>query len=149
MAKVKESFSAGEAARITGVPYRTLDHWARTKFIAPSIAQADGIGSDRKYDFKDLVALRVAIGLRQSGVSTQALQRVTDHLRTWKDARNSELLANFKLVVTGSDVQVVFGYDEMVSVLKKPGQSAFAFTVDIGRTVQEIKQSILALRSAA
>ncbi len=40
MGKIKESFSAGEAAKITGVPYRNLDHWARTKFIVPSISEA-------------------------------------------------------------------------------------------------------------
>ena len=60
MGKIKESFSAGEAAKITGVSYRNLDHWARTKFIVPSISEARGTGTERKYAFDDLVALRVA-----------------------------------------------------------------------------------------
>jgi MerR HTH family regulatory protein len=61
-ANTKESFSAREAARIAGVPYASLDYWARTKLVVPSIADAKGTGTERRYSFNDLVALRVAAG---------------------------------------------------------------------------------------
>ena len=146
MAKARESFSAGEAARITGVPYRTLDHWARTKFIVPSIADAEGIGSERQYAFTDLVALRVAGELRKGGVSTQALRRVVHYLKTWRGSPNP--LADSQLVVIGSDVQLVLGCREMISLLNKPGQSVFAFMIDLGRAVKEVKREVQALRAA-
>src|SRR5258707_15864687 len=98
----KESFSAGEASRITGVPYLTLDHWARTKFIVPSIADADGIGTERKYAFNDLLTLRVARELREAGVSTQALRKVVERLRSLRMS-----LAESHLMVVGSDIQLV------------------------------------------
>src|SRR5258706_15415648 len=101
MALAKDSFSTGETTRITGVPYRTLDHWAKTKFIVPSIADAEGIGTERKYAFNDLVALRVARELREAGVSKQALRRIVDRLRTWKGLQSP--LGESHLMVVGSE----------------------------------------------
>jgi DNA-binding transcriptional MerR regulator len=146
MARNKESFSAGEAARITGVTYRNIDHWARTKFIAPSISDANGTGTERKYAFDDLVALRVARELRQAGVSTRALRQVVTFLREKCEVRNP--LAESKLVVVGSDVQLVKGCEGLESLLAKPGQSVFAFMLDLSRTVEEIRRDVAALRAA-
>ncbi len=81
MAKPKKSFSTREAARISCVTHRTVDYWAKTKLIVPSIADANGTGSDRLYNFDDLMALRVAGALRESGTSTQALRKVIAYLR--------------------------------------------------------------------
>jgi DNA-binding transcriptional MerR regulator len=145
MGKIKESFSAGEATKLAGVPYRTLDHWARTKFIVPSISEAQGTGTERKYGFNDLVALRVARELRDAGISTQALRRVVDFLRR-KGSQNP--LADSRLVVVGSDVQLVSGCEEIISLLNKPGQAAFAFMINLERTVEEIKHDVKILRAA-
>ena len=82
MAKATDSFSTGDAVRITGVSFRNIDYWARTKFIVPSIAEAQGTGTERRYSFSDLLALRVARELREAGVSTQSLRRVVEFLRT-------------------------------------------------------------------
>src|ERR1043166_592551 len=135
MADQKESFSAGEASRISGVPYRNLDYWARTRFIAPSISEAKGIGTERKYAFNDLVALRVARQLREAGVSTQALRTIVKFLRNKKGLEHP--LVEARLVVLGSDVKLVSSRDELISLLEKPGQSAFAFLLNLTRTVDE------------
>jgi hypothetical protein len=37
MATARDSFSTGAAVRITGVSFRNIDYWARTKFIVPSM----------------------------------------------------------------------------------------------------------------
>jgi DNA-binding transcriptional MerR regulator len=65
MAVTTDSFSTGDAVRITGVSFRNIDYWARTRFIVPSIAEAKGTGTERKYSFSDLLALRVARELRE------------------------------------------------------------------------------------
>jgi DNA-binding transcriptional MerR regulator len=146
MGNIKESFSAGEAAKITGVPYRNLDHWARTKFIVPSISDARGTGTERQYAFDDLVALRVARELREGGISTQALRRVVDKLRSMKKLQNP--LAESRLVVVGSDVKLVSSCEEVISLLDKPGQAAFAFMVNLERTIEAIKTDVKAIRAA-
>ena len=146
MGKIKESFSAGEAAQITGVPYRNLDHWARTNFIVPSISEAKGTGTERKYGFDDLVALRVARELREGGISTQALRKVVDKLRNMKGLQNP--LAASRLVVVGSDVKLVNSCEDVISLIDKPGQAAFAFMFDLQRTIETIKSDVKALRAA-
>ncbi len=140
MGSVKDSFSTGEAVRITGVSFRNIDYWARTKFIVPSIADARGTGTERRYSFSDLLALRVARELREAGISTQSLRRVVDFLRARKGIANP--LAECHLVVTGSDVQVATSPEKMMSALRRPGQTSFAFVFDLARTVGEMKQEI-------
>src|ERR1017187_599847 len=108
MAKPRESFSAGEAAKITKVPYPTLDFWARTKLIVPGVAAARGTGTERRYSFKDLVALRVARELRAGGVSTQALRKVLSSVREMEDP-----LAEARLLAIGSSIVWVKNCNEM------------------------------------
>jgi DNA-binding transcriptional MerR regulator len=140
MATATDSFSTGDAVRITGVSFRNIDYWARTKFIVPSIADAKGTGTERKYSFSDLLALRVARELREAGVSTQSLRRVVEFLRTRKGLMNP--LAECRLIITGSDVQVVTGREKIMSALLKPGQTSFAFVFDLARTVDQMKEEI-------
>jgi DNA-binding transcriptional MerR regulator len=140
MAIATDSYSTGEAVRITGVSFRNIDYWARTKFIVPSIAEAAGTGTERRYSFSDLLALRVARELREAGVSTQSLRRVVEFLRTRKGLTNP--LAECRLIVTGSDVQVATSPEKMMSALSKPGQTSFAFVFDLARTVDAMKEEI-------
>jgi DNA-binding transcriptional MerR regulator len=135
-----DSFSTGEAVRITGVSFRNIDYWARTRFIVPSIADARGTGTERKYSFSDLLALRVAGALREAGVSTQSLRPIVRFLQTRRGLKQP--LAGCRLVVTGSDVQVATSPEKVMSALMRPGQTSFAFVFDLARTVDEIKQEI-------
>jgi len=140
MAATMDSFSTGDAVRITGVSFRNIDYWARTRFIVPSIAEAKGTGTERKYSFSDLLALRVARELREAGVSTQSLRRVVEFLRRRRSLIHP--LAECRLIVTGSDVQVADSPQKIMSVLRAPGQTSFAFIFDLARTVNEMKQEI-------
>src|SRR4051812_34731646 len=137
---VADSFTAGEAVRLTGVAYKTLDYWAKSGFLVPSIAAAAGTGAWRAYDFEDLVALKVAVRLRGAGVSLQALRRVVAHLQ---GRGLDQPLSNVFLVSDGEDVYERRG-DELISALQKPGQAAFAFVLDLGGMVDELRQAIAA-----
>jgi DNA-binding transcriptional MerR regulator len=137
-----ESFSTGDAVRITGVSFRNIDYWARTKFIVPNIAEAHGTGTERRYSFSDLLALRVARELREAGVSTQKLRRVVEFLRTRKSFTYP--LGECRLIVTGTDVQVATSPQKIMNALRAPGQTSFAFIFDIARTVEVMKEEIKA-----
>ena len=50
-------YSAAAARRIVGVSQRCLDYWADRGIVAPSVQQATGKGSERRYAFDDLVKL--------------------------------------------------------------------------------------------
>lgn len=135
-----------QAAKIIGVPYRTLDHWARTSVISPSVAEAQGTGTERKYSFADLVALSVARELRKTGISLQALRSIVTRLRSESGERHPFSGARF--FVIGSDVVMVKNCKEVFSVLKKPGQGVFAFMIDLDKTVSELKQRVKETRAA-
>jgi len=140
-----EHFSATQAAKIADVPYQTLDYWARTGFIVPTMAAAQGRGTERRYTFEDLLALRVARELRKAGASMQALRRVVNVLRAERNP-----LAECRLLVVGSDVALMSSCDEVMSLLQKPGQFAFpAFVCDGPKVVKAIRLQIRKFAKAA
>jgi hypothetical protein len=51
-------------------------------------------------------------------------------------------LAECRMIVTGTDVQVATSPEKIMSVLRTPGQTSFAFVFDLARTVVEMKQEI-------
>jgi DNA-binding transcriptional MerR regulator len=130
-------FSTGQAASISGVAHRTVDYWAKTGLVVPSVADTSGSGVTRLYDFNDLVALRVARELREAGIPTQGLRRVVGFLREKGWTRP---LTQARLVAFGSEVYLVRNCRELESVLQKPGQGVFAFVLDLRQTVQAVEE---------
>lgn len=133
MSKPKQSFLTGEAALITGVPHRTLDYWAKTKLIVPSIADAKGIGTDRLYNRDDLLVLRVARELREAGIATAKLRKVISFLRK---ARNP--FSESRYLAFGSSVVWVNASDEATDVLTDQG--VLAFVLELPRIAREVEE---------
>ena len=146
MGRSVENFTAGQAAKIAGIAYRTIDHWARTSLIVPSVSEASGTGSERRYSFDDLIALRVAGELRAVGISVQSLRKMIDFLRHESGLKNP--LSGARLVAVGSDVVLVRNCKQLTSLLDKPGQAVFSFMIDLDRTVIEIRKKVEELRAA-
>lgn len=121
--------------QLTGVPYSTLNLWAKNGLIRPSIAPGTGTGSERIYSFIDLVSLKVAFELRKSGVKTSSLKKVIEFLH--KNEHIERPLSEARLVVTGHDVAIV-REGGLVSVLSKPGQGYLSFVVDLPQILGEL-----------
>jgi DNA-binding transcriptional MerR regulator len=138
LCSMKVGFTPRQVTRLTGVPYSTLNLWAKKGLIQPSIAAGTGSGSERVYSFSDLVALKVAFALRRAGVTTSSLEKVVQFLR--KNEGMEKPLAEARLVVSGRDVLVVKSEHELVSALSKPGQSYLSFVVDLPRTLGELAE---------
>lgn len=138
---LKQVFSAGEASRLSEVRYRTLDYWARSRFLTPSEQEASGKGSDRRYIFLDIVQLRVAKRMRDAGISLQGLRKV----QTLLTERGSEApFAETYLVTNGRDVfELKRGRQAVWSVLKDPGQGCYPWIIlDLAQTVKEVAEAI-------
>lgn len=135
---MKIGFTPRQVTRLTGVPYSTLNLWAKNGLIPPTIAAGAGSGSERIYSFSDLAALKVAFELRKSGVSTRSLKKVVEFLR--KNDGIEAPLAEARLVVSGRDVLVVRNQRQLMSALAQPGQGCLSFVVDLPRTLGEIVQ---------
>lgn len=130
----KDSFSAGEAAKISGVSYRTIDYWARIRFIVPSIAEANGTGTDRRYSFSDLVALRLAKDLRTAGIATRSLHRIVEYLR-----RPAQNFPTEYLIMTDREIEIA--RIPRADVLQI-SHSNLAVVVNMGRLVRQIMLGI-------
>ena len=132
---VEIGFTARQVVKLTGVPYSTLNLWAKNGLVQPSVAPGTGTGSERVYSFSDLVALKVAFELRRSGVTTSSLKKVVDFLR--QSEHMEKPLSEARLVVSGRDVAIV-REGELVSVLSKPGQGYLRFVVDLPQVLGEL-----------
>jgi len=143
----RRGFYAGEASEITGIPYRTIDHWARTGLITPSISEARGSGRSRLYNFNDLLALRVVRDLRDKGISVQSLRKVIKLLRR---TNMDSSFAEAQLLVIGKDVAIVGSTREIESVLFTPGQLYLppAMIFDLRKPMAEVQRQVARLRVA-
>lgn len=77
-----EGFSGRQTADVVGISYRQLDYWARTDLIRPSLTDASGSGSRRRYSYQDLLELRVVKTLIDAGIKLESVREVFAYLRT-------------------------------------------------------------------
>src|SRR6478735_10847323 len=97
---VVEQFSGKRAAEIVGISYRQLDYWARTDLVRPSITDASGSGSRRRYSYQDLLELRMIKNLLDAGIRLETVRDVFANVRSYvgKD------ITAANLVISGSQV---------------------------------------------
>jgi DNA-binding transcriptional MerR regulator len=107
-------FSGTQAAKIVGITYRQLDYWARTDLIRPSLTEATGSGSRRRYSYRDLLELRVIKTLLDAGIRLESVREVFTYLRQHVTSD----IASAHIVISGSQVILCNG-DELVDVLRK------------------------------
>ncbi len=109
-----DGFSGTQAATVVGITYRQLDYWARTNLIRPSLSDASGSGSRRRYSYTDLLELRVIKTLLDAGIKLESVREVFNYLRQ----HVSGDIASAHLVINGSSVVLAHG-DELIDVLAK------------------------------
>src|SRR4051812_49016477 len=76
-----DGYSGARAAEIVGITYRQLDYWARTDLIRPSLVDASGSGSRRRYSYRDLLELKVIKSLLDAGIKLESVREVFSYLR--------------------------------------------------------------------
>jgi DNA-binding transcriptional MerR regulator len=107
-------YSGTRTAQIVGISYRQLDYWARTDLIRPSLTDASGSGSRRRYSYRDLLELKVIKNLLDAGIKLESVRVVFDFLR----AQLETDIASAHLVIEGSQVVLCTG-DELIDVLRR------------------------------
>ncbi len=81
-------FSGTQTAKIVGITYRQLDYWASTDLIKPSLEEAKGSGSRRRYSYRDLLELRMIKTLLDAGIRLESVRDVFSYLRQHVDDRH-------------------------------------------------------------
>jgi DNA-binding transcriptional MerR regulator len=139
---MEDGFRGPQVCKIVGITYRQLDYWARTDLIRPSIADARGSGTQRRYSYRDLVELKVIKGLLDAGVSLQSARRAIEYLRD----NLGEDIATASLVINGSGSVLVRTDGELVDLVRR-GQGVLSI-VALGGVKEELDAAITDLPQA-
>lgn len=136
-----DGFSGREAADIVGISYRQLDYWARTDLIRPSLADAKGSGSRRRYSYRDLIELKMIKTLLDAGQRLERVRKAFDYLRDIGDD-----LTSVQLVMAGDSVVLVRDGGELLDVVNKyQGQGVLNFLALDG-VVEQVDAAIVEFR---
>jgi DNA-binding transcriptional MerR regulator len=135
-----QGFSGQRAAEIVGITYRQLDYWARTDLVRPSLADARGSGSRRRYSYRDLLELRVIKRLLDAGIKLELVREVFIYLRD----NLGEDISTANLVIDGSRTVLIENEGELLDLLKR-GQGVLNI-LPLAGVKQEVDARIVELR---
>jgi DNA-binding transcriptional MerR regulator len=113
----EQGFSGHKTAEIVGITYRQLDYWARTNLVRPSLEDAKGSGTRRRYSYRDLLELKVIKNLLDAGIKLETVREVFSYLRE----NLGEDVTTANLVIQGNK-SVLIQHDEELIDLVKRGQ---------------------------
>ncbi len=135
---VAEGFSGKRTAELVGITYRQLDYWARTDLVRPSLADAQGSGSRRRYSYQDLLELKVIKTLLDAGIRLEMVRDVFTYLRENLGAD----VASANLVISGSSPLLVSG-EEIIDLIQQ-GQGVLN-VLPLAGVKQELDEAIVQL----
>lgn len=110
-----KGFSGARAAEIVGISYRQLDYWARTDLVRPSLVDATGSGSRRRYSYTDLLELRVIKSLLDAGIKLENVRDIFSYLREHLGGD----ISSANLVIQGSTAVLIQSDGELIDLVKK------------------------------
>jgi len=136
-------FGGKQTCEIVGITYRQLDYWDRRDLVKPSLAEAHGSGTQRRYSYRDLVRLRVVKSLLDAGVKLDNARRAIEYLRAeegadWQTA---------SIVLAGPNSILARDGDALIDLVKR-GQGVLNI-VPLGAVVGEVDTKILELEPTA
>ncbi len=132
-------YSGTQTAKVVGISYRQLDYWARTDLIRPSLTDAAGSGSRRRYSYSDLLELKTIKKLIDAGIKLEQIRRVFDYLRE----HVSTDIASAHIVIDGNSVVLCDG-DELIDVLKH-GQGVLN-VLSLGGVKEELEADLAPIK---
>jgi len=135
-------FRGPQVCTIVGITYRQLDYWARTNLLRPSISDARGSGSQRRYSYSDLVQLKVIKRLLDAGISLAQARRAIECLRA-----TGEDVASANLVIDERRSVLARSGEEIVDLLQG-GQGVLNIVLPLGGVVSELDAAITGLGAA-
>ncbi len=105
-----DGFRGAQVCTVVGITYRQLDYWARTGLLRPSIADASGSGTKRRYSYNDVVELKVIKRLLDAGLKLQQARQAVECLRgdLGVDLASAQLvLADGRSILATNDGELV------------------------------------------
>lgn len=135
-----DGFSGARTAEIVGITYRQLDYWARTDLVRPSLEDAKGSGSRRRYTYRDLLELKAIKSLLDAGIKLETVRDVFQYLRDHMDGD----VTTANLVIQGSNSVVIQSDGELIDLVKR-GQGVLNI-LPLAGVKEEVDARIVDLR---
>jgi|TARA_B100000315_G_scaffold4243_1_gene4183 DNA-binding transcriptional MerR regulator len=110
-----DGYNSKRTAEIVGITYRQLDYWTRTDLVRPALVVATGSGSRRRYDYRNLLELRVVKTLLDAGIRLERVREAFSYLSDHLD----EDVTQVNLVISGARSVAVRSGDEIVDLLRQ------------------------------
>jgi DNA-binding transcriptional MerR regulator len=137
-----EGFSGKRAADIVGISYRQLDYWARTDLIRPSLADAHGSGSRRRYTYRDLLELKLVKTLLDNGIKLESIREAFGYLRE----QLGDDVASAKLVIAGNSAVLVRENEELIDVVNRYQGQGVLNLLALDGVVEQVDAAVRPLR---
>jgi DNA-binding transcriptional MerR regulator len=138
-----QGFRGAQVCTLVGITYRQLDYWARTDLLRPSITDATGSGSQRRYSYSDVLELKVIKRLLDAGLKLQQARQAVECLRGDLGAD----LGSAQLVMVGSRSVLAHSDGDVVDLLAG-GQGVFNI-LPLSGVVSELDAAIVEINAAA
>jgi DNA-binding transcriptional MerR regulator len=136
-----EGYSGKRAADIVGISYRQLDYWARTDLIRPSLADAHGSGSRRRYTYRDLLELKLVKTLLDNGIK---LESIRDAFSLMRDQLGDDV-SSAKLVIAGNSAVLVRENHELIDVVNRYQGQGVLNLLALDGVVEQVDAAIVEL----
>ena len=135
-----EWFSCKRAADVVGISYRQIDYWARTDLLRPSVSDAAGSGSRRRYSYNDLLELKAIKKLLDAGIKLEQVRKVFEFVRE----HVASDIAAAHIVIDGASVNV-YDAGDLIDVLQK-GQGVLN-VLSMGGVREELDGDLVSIGS--
>ena len=135
-----DGFSGHRTAEIVGITYRQLDYWARTNLVRPTLADAKGSGSRRRYSYRDLLELKAIKRLLDAGIKLELVREVFEYLRE----NLGEDITTANLVIQGNKTVLIQTDGELIDLVKR-GQGVLNI-LPLAGVKEEVDAKIVELR---
>jgi DNA-binding transcriptional MerR regulator len=122
-------YTAAQAARLADCTISQVRYWSRSDLVVPS-------GTDRRYEFRDLVALRIVRALLDAGLTSHRVRAAVSTVRDHGDD-----LTAIRLVTDGSRVWICYDDGQILDALRS-GQLALFVAVD--RVASDVEADVRA-----
>lgn len=136
-----EGFRGPQVCKLVGITYRQLDYWARTDLLRPSMADAQGSGTQRLYSYHDVLCLKVIKKFLDAGLALPAARRAVDCLRQAGDD-----LAAANIVLSDASSVLASNNDELIDLVK--GGQGVLNIFPMAGVVDELQAAIVELGEA-
>ncbi len=141
---VDVGFSGKKTAELVGITYRQLDYWARTDLVKPSLAEAHGSGSRRRYSYSDLLELKIIKSLIDAGIKLESVRTAFDYLRD----ELGEDPASAQLVISGTSAVLVRDGTELIDVVNSYRGQGVLNLLALDEVKEELDAAIVELHPA-